>query len=485
LNLFALLEETARRSPHNAAVVKGDDSCSYGELHSAACRLAADLTALDLGAGARVGVMFANGAEYVAAAFAVLAAGGVVVSISPAVRDADVAALFHDMDLDGFCCSARFAPLIAPLSNVDSRPRPILSGKDPLILQRSARAAPAAGREALREVNAATIRSSSGTTGIAKGIIVSHEALLERAKTYCEAPPLDEGAAVLWLRPMARPEIYAFVRQAATIVAGDAMNPRDAMERVRRRGVTHVYAAPIFYRTLLAERGIGPGDFATVKYFLTGGSALGRSLADAFAARYQRDIAEHYGAAECATVLINLSQRADKRGSAGLPVRAEVKLAGAEDTGAEAMGELLVRCSGMFDGYYKPWRSRDEVLEDGWFRTGDIARRDADGYYWIVGRSKEVINVGGMKVFPQELEDILLAHPAVEEALVYGAPAPRFGEAPRAKVKLRAGMRATEKEIMDFANAKLSVFRMLRGVEFVDEIAKTPTGKPRRWTPAQ
>jgi len=138
----------------------------------------------------------------------------------------------------------------------------------------------------------------------------------------------------------------------------------------------------------------------------------------------------------------------------------------------------------MFEGYYKPWRSRDEVLEDGWFRTGDLARRDADGYYWIVGRTKEVINVGGMKVFPQELEDILLGHPAVEEALVYAAPAPRFGEAPRAQVKLRPGVSSTEKEILDFANANLSVFRMLRGVEFVDEIPKTPTGKARRWKPA-
>ena len=478
------MEETARRFPHNAAIVKAGESGSYGDLHRETCRLAADLAALDLGAGARVGVMFPNGAEYVAAAFAVLAAGGVVVSISPAVTAADVAALLEDMDLDGFCYSARFAPLISPLSKGESLQRPILSGEDPLILQRSGRNAPAAGREALRKLNAATIRSSSGTTGRAKGIIVSHEALLERAKTYCEAPPLDEEAAVLWLRPMARPEIYAFVRQAATIVAGDAMNPRDAAERVRLHGITHIYAAPIFYRTLLAEPGVGPGEFATVKHFLTGGSALGRSLADAFAARYGREIVEHYGAAECATVLINLSRRTDKRGSAGLPVRSEVKLAGAGDAEAEATGELLVRCSGMFDGYYKPWRPRDEVLEDGWFRTGDIARRDADGYYWIIGRTKEVINVGGMKVFPQELEDLLLRHPAVEEALVYAAAAPRFGEVPRAKIKLRSGSPATEKEILDFANAKLSVFRMLRGVEFVDEIPKTPTGKSKRWTPA-
>ena len=428
--------------------------------------------------------MFANGPAYVASAFAVLATGGVVVSVSPSANRADVANLARDMEVDGFGCSARFEPLVSELSAGAPLRRGMFSGKDALIIHRAKGSTPPERREALRKLNAATLRSSSGTTGRAKGIIVSHASLLERAKTYCEAPPLQTGAAVLWLRPMARPEIYAFVMSGAKVVLGDAMDPQGAAELIRRHSITHIYAAPIFYRTLLAEREIVPDDFAGVKYFLTGGSALGRTAADAFAARYGREIIEHYGLAECATVLINSSQRPDKRGSTGVPVRAEVKLGGADRAEAEAVGELLVRCGGMFDGYYEPWRLRDEVLEDGWFRTGDIARRDADGYYWIVGRIKEVINVAGMKVFPHELEEILLAHPSVEEVLVYGAPEPRFGEAPRAKIKLRTGATASEKELLDFANEKLSVFRTLRAVEFVDEIPKTSTGKPRRWAPA-
>jgi long-chain acyl-CoA synthetase len=139
-----------------------------------------------------------------------------------------------------------------------------------------------------------------------------------------------------------------------------------------------------------------------------------------------------------------------------------------------------VRGPGLFDAYYKPWRLKDEVLENGWFRTGDLARRDADGYYWIVGRTTDIINVAGVKIHPQRLEEILLRHPAVEEAVVYGAPDARFGESPRAKVKVRSDMKATEKEILDFANDRRSVFFMLRGVEFVSEIPKTATGKPRR-----
>ena len=182
-------------------------------------------------------------------------------------------------------------------------------------------------------------------------------------------------------------------------------------------------------------------------------------------------------------MLANFSQDASKRGSVGEPVPGrEVKLAPLEAGSSEGadIGEILVRGPGLFDGYYKPWRLREEVVADGWLRTGDLARRDGDGYFWIIGRIKEVINVGGVKVFPYEVEEVLMSHPAVEEAVVYGVAEPRFGEAPHAKVKLRAGASCTERELLRHVNDKLSVFKSLRGVEFVEEIPKTVTGKPKR-----
>jgi long-chain acyl-CoA synthetase len=179
---------------------------------------------------------------------------------------------------------------------------------------------------------------------------------------------------------------------------------------------------------------------------------------------------------------MNISGDPSKRGSVGVPVRAEAKLlsAGGGLLEGSATGELLVRCAGLCDAYYQPWRSREDVLEDGWLRTGDVARRDGDGYYWIVGRVKEMINVAGMKVFPQDIEEILATHPAVEEAVVFGVPEPRFGEVPHAKVKLHEGAESTKREILSYVNEKVSVFKSLRGVEFVNSIAKTLTGKPQR-----
>jgi acyl-coenzyme A synthetase/AMP-(fatty) acid ligase len=332
------------------------------------------------------------------------------------------------------------------------------------------------------KIKAATIRFSSGTTARAKGIIVSHASLLERAKTYCEALSLKKDDAVLWLRPMGRSEILAFLLHGTTIVIGDAMAADFLVGLIRQYGVTRIYGAPLFYRTMLNEKDITADKLRNVRHFLSGGSALSKQIADGFAASYAREIVQHYGLAECSTVLMNLSQDPGKRGSVGLPVRAEVKLASEDGSPleGEASGELWVRGPGMFDAYYKPWRLREEVLKDGWFRTGDLARRDADGYYWIMGRVKDVINVGGTKVFPAEIEEVLLTHPAVEEVMVYGVAEGRFGEVPHAKVKLRAGATCTEREIMRHVNEKVSVFKSLRAVQFVDEIPKTVTGKPRR-----
>jgi long-chain acyl-CoA synthetase len=123
------------------------------------------------------------------------------------------------------------------------------------------------------------------------------------------------------------------------------------------------------------------------------------------------------------------------------------------------------------------------VLEHGWFKTGDLATRDKDGYYWIVGRTKDVINVGGVKVFPVEIEEVLLTHPEVDEALVFGVSEPRFGEVPHAQVKLVAGSELREGELLRYVNQRLSVFKSLRSIALVDHLPKTVTGKHRRPAP--
>jgi long-chain acyl-CoA synthetase len=344
-------------------------------------------------------------------------------------------------------------------------------------------------REQLLRLNTASIGATSGTTATAKGIILSHDSLWERARRESEVFSISRDDSILYLLSMtysmASP-IAAALLTGATIVIADGMDLQALPQLVAQYGVTLVYASPLVYRMILNEGEAAIGCLRSVRCLISTGNALPNTTAEEFSAKVGREIVQRYGLNECGPVLANLSNEVSMRGSVGIPARVEVELASEDGTllAGEATGELLVRGLGLFEGYYRPWRLRDEVLEHGWFKTGDLATRDQAGYYWIVGRTKDMINVGGVKVFPLEIEEVLLTHPEVDEALVFGAAEPRFGEVPHAQVKLVAGSDLSAKELLRYVNQRLSVFKSLRLIELVDHLPKTVTGKVRRPTPS-
>lgn len=487
MDLFSILEEAAGKWPDDTAVVHGSRAFRYSDLYGVAESVAAGLAKAGVGAGDKIGLMCPNGPEYIVGFFAVLRVGGIAVPISPAFKAAEISDLTDEMGLEGLCYSDQFRAVIPEGAKGTASKVFVFGDRPPLWVQLTAAHETRPGeREQLAEMNIACIVWSSGTTSKAKGIVLSHATLLAGVKTHCHEPPITHSDVVLWLQSMAGgfPQaIGAYLLKGAKIIIGNATDTQKAGLLFKQHDISLVQGVPLFYQLMLNQEDIAADCLRRVKHFITTGTALPRVVAEAFRAKFGREIVEHYGLRECGKVLANFNEGINKRGSVGTPVGGyEVGLAGGgpDQSEGDAVGELLVRGPGMSDAYYKPWRLRDEVLEDGWFRTGDVARRDTDGYYWIVGRVKDMINVGGVKVFPPEIEEALLAHPAVEEAVVFGAPEPRFGEAPHAKVKLRGEAVCTERELLRYVNERLSVFKSLRGVEFVEEIPKTVTGKPKR-----
>jgi long-chain acyl-CoA synthetase len=483
MNLFSVLEAAAKKWPDEIALVHDERSLSYLDLHSAAESLAQRMHSTGIRAGGKVGLMCPSGLECVVAFFALLRSGAVVIPVAPAMKAAEVANLAHEMALDAFCYTAPSQSVIPESRSRGWVAAPISAGRVPLRIQLTAeRATPESEREKLRKIGAAVASFTSGTTATAKGVIFSHASLLQRAETFNRTFSLGRGDSILWLvsTQSLLTVVCAASLQPIKLVLADAMNVGNIPRLVRQQCVGRIHATPLFYRLIANEPDIAAEDLLGVEWFFSTGIALPKATSEVFHARFGREILQAFGLAETSTALVNFNEDAGKRGSIGTPGPDYRVRLDARDTGDDSLGELLIRGSGLFDAYYRPWRPRDEVLEDGWFRTGDIARRDHEGYYWIVGRAKEVINVGGVKVFPREVEEMLLLHPAVDEAMVFGAPEPRLGEAPRAKVKLVRGALCGEKELLQYVNQRLSVFKALRGVEFVDEIPKTVTGKPRR-----
>lgn len=487
MNLFAALEDTARQWPESIAVSDKQFHLRYRDLLDTADSLAAAMKNAGLKLGDKIGLLYARSPEYIAACFAVIRAGGIAVTIPRASRPAEIAQLADAMALDGFCYSARFEALMPAGNEKTSIKAPIFEGQTLSCFKLAASADALAGeREQLLKINAANIRFSSGTTSESKGIIVSHETILNRAKIHREIFSVTHRDRMLFLLSMMRAlptPVCAGLLQGATIVGADAMDMDTFKQVVVEFGITLIYAAPLFYRTLVNQEGITKNDLSSVRHFVSWGAALSPITSQMFREKFGHEIRQFYGSAEGGDVLANFSEDLTKRGSAGKPVPGiEIKLvsSGAIVSGPDETGEILFRAPGMFEGYYRPWRLKGEALDDGWFRTGDLARRDKDGYYWIVGRSKEAINVGGLKVFPSEIEGVLLSHPAVEEVLVFGVPDPLFGEVPHAQVKLVSGLQCTAGDLVEFADQRLSVFKTPRNIEFVAEFSKTATGKLKR-----
>ncbi len=485
-HLFEVMERAAECWPNRTALVQNERIFTYRDLRNAVEEIATALTEYNIKPGEKVGIVFPRSIEYVLACFAVLKAGAIAVPISAAHKAPEIAAAASMVDIDAFCCQQSLFPTLSNIAGAAPDLRRV-PGYPEFAIVRVANASKNADKRArLLTAHTAYICFSSGTTSASKGIVLSHEALLERADRRTDTPRISQENCILWLRALDRfvpNQFIAAFMAGAKVIIGNSLNMGILPDLIRQHRADQVWAVPSFYRALLQDS-VPASDYAPVSHFLSSGAPVSLNLAQDFYNKFGHEIMQNYGSAECSPIFINSGTDPAKRGSVGIPVAGrEVRLRPLDAIASESAfeGELLVRGMGMLTAYYNPWRSPGEFLEDGWLPTGDIARRDEDGFYWIVGRIKEVINVGGTKVFASEIEDILSKHPLVEDCVVFPARDPRFGEVPHAKVKLRDPVASAENALLGYANERLSVFKSLRRLEIVDQIEKTVTGKPKRW----
>lgn len=474
--LFSILRTAAEAAPEKAALTYDGRDVTYAELLSAAEILASRLAATGIGAGDIVGLIAANTPDYLLMFFATARIAAVIVPVPRGSSSEEVMALTGETDVTAICSSGSADP---PVAGAAGAFVPAWSG-EAIRVRRLENAGEATRRERLLAAQVRMIRFSSGTTGKAKGVMLSADAILARAATFSGAYSLSESSCLLHLlsAELATPTLLGCMARRATIVFEEVHRLNSIAELVPKHGITHVHAAPLFYRMMVGGR-FGGEALQNVKAFISTGAPLALDVAASFREKYGREILQYYALAECGTVFACNTEAIEKRGSSGVVLPGcEVKLVNSESPAP--VGDVAVRGAGLFEGYYRPWRLRSEVLDNGWFMTGDVARRDDEGYYWIVGRTKNVINVAGVKVFPGEIEQVLLGHPLVEEAAVFGAADARFGEVAHAKVVLAAGSACSEKELIQFCNRKVSLFKRLRSIEIVEELPRTATGKLKR-----
>ncbi|MBX3023498.1 long-chain-fatty-acid--CoA ligase [bacterium] len=492
-----LLRRTVERCPDKWATVFHDEMVTFRELEGLSNSLANGLRALGIGKGDRVALFMTNRPEYLVSFEATSKVGGTVTPINPAYHAEEVAYQLDDSEARVLIVHEDRYPIVesirANLKTVrhvlvigDQAP-PGTESWDAIVRAHPASAPPAVELDVERDLIA--LPYSSGTTGLPKGVMLTHRNLVCNHLQCTSAARMSERDVLLLFLPFYH--IYGSMLMGASIASGATVCIMERFEAMTALSITQRYRVTLFYAVppvLLALSHLPQlrdFDLSSVRYIMSGAAPLPPEVARRMQEVSGITVLQGYGLTEAAP-LTHLNPVDDPRqvrlDSVGLGISdQEERIVDADDPtqelGPDAVGELIVRGPHVMQGYWKAPEETARALRDGWLHTGDIARKDADGFVYIVDRKKEMIKYKGFGIAPAELEAVLHEHPAVADCAVVPRRDPDAGEIPRAFVVRERGATVTEAELMQFVAGKLATYKHVREVTFIDEIPKNPSGK--------
>jgi long-chain acyl-CoA synthetase len=484
-NLAFDLREAAQMYPGRPAIRLDEATLSYADLDDLSARAAGWLRQRGLRPGDAVGIMMPNVPHFPVFYYGVLRAGGIIVPMNPLLKAREVAHYLGDSGarlviawesaateaLVGAAVAGTEAFIISPATLAEAATWPS--------------APEVAGRA---DADTAVILYTSGTTGTPKGAELTHANMHRNASvtatTLLGLGPYDVvmGCLPLFHSFGQTCGLNAAVLSGACLTLIPRFSPAAALRVIERDRVTVFEGVPTMYVGMLHEAE-APGsavDSSSLRVCVSGGAALPVEVLHGFEKRFGTVILEGYGLSETSPVATFNRQDARRPGSIGLPIEGvELRLVDAD--GAECpfgeVGEIAIRGHNVMKGYWNRAEATTAAIRDGWFHTGDLARADEDGFYYIVDRKKDMIIRGGFNIYPREIEEVLYEHPAVLEAAVIGIPHATLGEEVAAAVTLRAGAQATPDELRQYVKVRVAAYKYPRHVWLTDGLPKGPTGK--------
>ncbi|MFN4215468.1 long-chain-fatty-acid--CoA ligase [Exiguobacterium sp.] len=498
-NLVTALQGVVAEHRSKAAYVFGEDTVSYEQFFGQVRAMASTLEAKGVNKGDHVALVLGNSPAFLISYFAVLARGGVVIPINPTYTPDEMAYILLDGDVKAIVA---LSPLVAQAKGALSQlpqlklvisvpyadvPAETESGAIEFLPFADSLSASEGELVEVDEEEVAVILYTSGTTGKPKGALLTHRNLYSNAQSigeYLEITPDDKALAAL---PMFHVFCLTVIVNApllrgATIVILPKFSPQDVFDLVPKHRVSIFAGVPTMYNFLLQTAMKVPAYSSALKHvrvFVSGGASLPVQLLESFEQKFECKILEGYGLSEASPVTcFNPLHGERKAGSIGPSiVLVENKVVDelGEEVGVGEVGELIVRGPNVMKGYYKLPEETAMTLRDGWLYTGDLAKRDEDGYFYIVDRKKDMVIVGGYNVYPREVEEVLYQHPGIVEAAVIGVPDAEQGEAVKAYVVTRDDV--TTDDIRAFAATKLAKYKQPTYIELIDELPRNTTGK--------
>ncbi|WP_156679160.1 AMP-binding protein [Sphingomonas profundi] len=521
LSLPAMFEQTAARAGEAPLIDFLGRRYSYAETLDGVRRVACGLAKLGVAKGDRVGLFLPNVPHYVAAYYGALLAGATVVNFSPLYTVDELAHQVADSGtriLFTLSATALLPTALAVMARggierlvVGSVAGALPAGKsllyrlfrrrevtarpsDPRIIAFSALiandgACVAPPIDPVRDV--ALLQYTGGTTGTPKGAMLTHQALSANARQIAAVDPhAGEADRIVGVLPLFHIFANACVLNRTVSVGGEiVLLPRfdagQVLAAVARTRASALPGVPTMYQALLDHPAIAKANLSSLRACVSGGAPLGTELKARFEARTGAKVVEGYGLTESGVVSTNPYEGENRAGTIGQPLPAtRFALVDREDPHRPPPpgepGEIVLRGPQVMTGYWNNPAADAECFVDGWLRTGDVGVIDEDGYIRIVDRLKDMISVGGFKVFPSQVEAVLLAHPAVREALVIGIPDPYRGESPKAFVTLHRDQPADGEALRAWLNPQLGKHERVIAVEVRESLPKTLIGKLSR-----
>jgi long-chain acyl-CoA synthetase len=473
-------EQMAALHPRKPAIFWGNERIRYGELRERIRVFAANLRhGFGIAPGDRVGILLRNSPEFIYTLYAAMKCGATVVPVNTFLKPPEIQHIIDDCRLKCLVSDPSFAEVTARLQR--TQPLPVADlGRSP--------AADEPAPVAVSAADLALIIYTSGTTGKSKGAMLTHANIASNVRSCIQALEETENDRLTLLLPMFHSFmltvcIFTPLSMGAGIVLIKSVQPfKAAMREIIRNRATILVGIPQLF-TALADAKI---PFwlhwvLNLRLAVSGAAPLPHETLAKFARKFRFPLLEGYGLSEASPVVsFNPIRGPHKAGSVGLPLPGiEVKIF--DDAGNElpagAVGEIVVRGPNVMQGYYQHAEETAAALRNGWLHTGDMGRKDADGYLYIVDRRKEMLLVRGMNVYPREIEEVLYKIPNLAEAAVIARPDEKRGEAPVAFVTPREGAQLDAGEILRFCREHLADYKVPKEIHIVEKLPRTATGK--------
>ncbi len=493
-SIYDLFERAVQKYPNNQAIIDGEDVLTYTELKDAVDYFAAALHHRGFQKGERIAIMLPNCKEYAIATYAIHRLGGILVQVNPLYTAEELKHILKDSESKWLISRGNQHVKVRAIGLEEKVT--LISTDGPVEEEKSLYGWIDEKRGRLPTLtirskeDIAVLQYTGGTTGRPKGGMLTHANIVSNFQqniasyggVYEEGKEIALGITPVF-HAMGMTNLNITIFMGSTYVPIERFEINELLQVIRKHRPTSFGGSPTIYIALLRHPNLQADDLTSFKICSCGSAPMPVEVIKEFEEKSSARIIEAYGLTEGTTAVTrNPMDGTRKVGSIGIPLPStDVKIVdlatGKTELPFDEPGELIVKGPQVMKGYWKNPEETELTLRDGWLYTGDIATMDEDGYLYIVGRKKDMIIASGYNIYPSEIEEVLYAHPAISEAVVYGIPHTYRGETVKAAIVLKQGKHATEEEITEWCAERLAKYKYPRVIEFREALPKTAVGK--------